>query len=49
MSKFWVIDEDRFYLFELEVAESRVSSFKERVNANGDKERGASNGVPLDQ
>lgn len=45
--KFWVIDEDRFYVFELEVVgpESKGHSFKERVKANGDKERRSGNRV----
>lgn len=53
-AKFWVIDEDRFYVFELEVVEpvsgptSKGHSFKDRVKANGIQERGLGDGVSLD-
>jgi hypothetical protein len=43
-SKFWVIDENRYYLFELEVEESRGSSYKERVKVKGEKDWKSLNG-----
>ncbi|MBP1759598.1 MAG: hypothetical protein H6Q63_515 [Firmicutes bacterium] len=46
-SKFWVIDEARFYIFELEVAGAKGPSLKDRVKTNGAKERETGDGVFL--